>query len=262
MTTLATACNLRFIISLPSASSTLALHVLERPSFLFPSLTRPNPYALPTPAEFAAVWRAWDTITLGMIPSSLLHVQPISLRHKPLFYIGHLPTFNALLLTKELGVRMVEPRAYARIFERGIDPDVDDPTQVHGHSEVPERDEDWPTLPEVLAFRDRVRDLVLKTLREMETGERRATRRLVRTLMMMHEHEGFHLEVRLTIFLASAVLTTAADTALHPPPIPRDAPTTRLRCAAVCAPCTAVGARSCACNAVRHYRGHDGAGSR
>ncbi|GJE99421.1 hypothetical protein PsYK624_156830 [Phanerochaete sordida] len=205
---LASASDLRLVISLPCSS--LTLHILERPSFLFPALSTTNPYTLPTLSEFAAVWRAWDAITLGMVPRALLHAQPIELRHRPLFYIGHLPTFNALLLTRQLRAPMVPPAAYARIFERGIDPDVDDPTKVHGHSEVPERDEDWPTLGEVLAFRDRVRALVERTLEEVERGERAGSKRLVRTLMNMHEHEAWHLETILYILLQSP--------ATRPPP--------------------------------------------
>ena len=79
--------------------------------------------------------------------------------------------------------------------QRGIDQHVDDPDHCHNHSVVPEKDEDWPHLGQVLAFRDRVRDLVLKTLDEMENGERALTRRMARTMVMMHEHEGFHIEV-------------------------------------------------------------------
>lgn len=213
---LATASNLRLIISLSSPSSSLVLHILERASFHFPALSKPNPYGLPTREEFAAVWRAWDAITLDMIPHALLHAQPIELRHRPLFYIGHLPTFNAILLTKRLGRPMVPPAVYARIFERGIDPDVDDPTKVHGHSEVPERDEDWPTLGDVLAFRDRVRDLVEATLRELENGLRPMGRRLVRTLMNMHEHEAWHLETLLYILLQSP--ETRTPPGFTPPP--------------------------------------------
>ena len=84
---------------------------------------------------------------------------------------------------------------FAAIFERGIDPVVDDPEHCHRHSVVPERDEEWPVLGEVLAFRDAVRERVLSTLEEVRKGERPLTRRLVRTLVMMHEHEGFHIEV-------------------------------------------------------------------
>jgi len=38
------------------------------------------------------MWKLWDTITLGMIPESMLMLAPIDLRHKCLFYLGHIPT--------------------------------------------------------------------------------------------------------------------------------------------------------------------------
>ena len=196
--------RLRLIISLASTDSALALHILERPAVTFPRLSLTprsalnptgHPYNLPSLSEFQDGWRAWDLITLGMIPPTLLHSKPIDLRHKPLFYIGHLPTFNAILLTHLLGVPMVEPKQYATIFERGIDPHVDDPEYCHSHSEVPEKDEDWPALGEVLAYRDRVRERLAKLYGEVLKGERQLTRRLARTLVMILEHDGFHIEV-------------------------------------------------------------------
>ena len=47
---------------------------------------------------------------------------------------------------------------FDEIFDRGIDPDVDDPTQCHAHPEVPDA---WPRPGAVLAYRDRVRAEVL-----------------------------------------------------------------------------------------------------
>lgn len=64
------------------------------------------------------------------------------------------------------------------------------------HSEVPERDEDWPSLSEVVRYRDRVRERVLDLYRELEFGKRTLTRRLARTLVMVLEHDAFHIEVR------------------------------------------------------------------
>ena len=62
---------------------------------------------------------------------------------------------------------------------------------------MPEKDEDWPVIEDVLAYRDEVRARVItRILRELERGERELTRRLARTLMMVHEHDGFHIEVR------------------------------------------------------------------
>lgn len=74
-----------------------------------------------------------------MIPEGMLHTKPIYLRHKCLFYIGHIPTFLDIHLTRVLrkvGKRKelechTEPKQFMDIFERGIDPDVDDPSVIH-----------------------------------------------------------------------------------------------------------------------------------
>ncbi|KAL4243417.1 DUF323-domain-containing protein [Abortiporus biennis] len=198
-------------LTLTLSQECLSLYVLERPSFTFTPVS-PKPYSLPSLSEFKELWAAWDLVTLGMIPSSMLHQKPIDLRHKPLFYIGHLPTFNSILLTKFLGIPLPEPKRFASIFERGIDPHVDDPDYCHNHSEVPEKDEDWPMLPEVLAYRDQSRDLISRTLEEVKLGKRPLTRRLSRTLMMMLEHEGFHIETILYM------LIQRAGTGTLPPP--------------------------------------------
>lgn len=90
------------------------------------------------------------------------------------------------------------PANYTLIFERGIDPNMDDPTQCHDHSIVPEKEEDWPKLHEILAYRDRVRD----RMTELYDSGRLAkingeNRRLARAITMVYEHEAFHLETLL-----------------------------------------------------------------
>lgn len=82
-----------------------ACYIIERPLFVFPPLsaikclqaTGSLPQALltgnvPSLEEWELLWKAWDSVTLQMISQELLHQQPIDLRHRPLFYIGHLPT--------------------------------------------------------------------------------------------------------------------------------------------------------------------------
>jgi len=66
---------------------------------------------------------------------------------------------------------------------------------LQDHSIVPEKDEDWPTLQEILEFRDRVRQRVLGLYDDIEKGERKYTRRVGRILWMTYEHEAFHAEV-------------------------------------------------------------------
>ena len=87
-----TVCGLRSLVAFER--SEMVLHIVERPSFSFTALSsKPGPrFGVPTIEEFREMWKAWDVVTLGMVPHHLLHVKPIDLRHKCLFYLGHIPT--------------------------------------------------------------------------------------------------------------------------------------------------------------------------
>ncbi|KAG6830822.1 hypothetical protein H0H87_006995 [Tephrocybe sp. NHM501043] len=178
-------------------------YILERPSFVYTPLlqtpgftlaSKPSSGNIPTLDEWKTVWATWDLITLQMIPRRMLHQKPIDLRHKCLFYIGHIPTFLDMLLSKAIGGEASEPKCFWNIFERGIDPHVDDPDHCHNHSEVPEKDEDWPVLETIISFRDNVRGRLIELYNDLQTGKRRLTRNIARTLVMTLEHEGFHIE--------------------------------------------------------------------
>ena len=67
------------------------------------------------------------------------------------------------------------------------------PTQ--NHSEVPTRDEDWPTLETIIAFRDRVRARLMRLYADLRAGRVKLSRNIARTLCYTLEHEGFHVEV-------------------------------------------------------------------
>jgi L-histidine Nalpha-methyltransferase / hercynylcysteine S-oxide synthase len=146
-------------------------------------------------SEWETMWSAWDFVTLRMIPPSMLFQKPIDLRHICLFYLGHIPTFLDIHISRLLGEPHTEPEFFKNIFERGIDPNVDDPTQCHSHSEVPQKDEDWPTLESILDFRNRVRARVARLYDEFESGKRQLTRKAARVLFMTFEHEAWHAEV-------------------------------------------------------------------
>jgi hypothetical protein len=90
---------------------------------------------IPCPKEWKNLWKAWDLVTLQMIPEEMLHQKPIDLRHKCLFYIGHIPTyalsfppcygctltlafsFLDMLLSKSIGGSPTEPAFFWKIFE-------------------------------------------------------------------------------------------------------------------------------------------------
>lgn len=104
-------------------------------------------------------------------------------------------SFVNMLLSHLFKEPYTEPKNYTMIFERGIDPHVDDPDHCHSHSEVPERDEDWPTLEDILAYRDRIRARLMSLYDDIDAGRRKLDRTLARVLQMTLEHEGFHIEV-------------------------------------------------------------------
>jgi len=72
------------------------------------------------------------------------------------------------------------------------------------HSEVPQNEEDWPTLDVILGFRDRVRARLAALYDDISSGRRQLTRKVGRVLFMTLEHEGFHAETLLYMLLQGA----------------------------------------------------------
>lgn len=185
------------------------LWLLERPDVRFPRMKEVAaargdnwPPAVPTWAEWQSLWKLWDHITLNMIPRKMLHQKPIDLRHICLFYLGHIPTFLDIYLARMTDGTHTHPVKFKDIFERGIDPDVDDPTQIHPHSEVPTCEDEWPLLDEIIAFRDRVRARLEAIYDEVDNGKS-LSRFEARSIFMAFEHEAMHAETLLYMLLQS-----------------------------------------------------------
>jgi len=85
---------------------------------MFPLLKSPdeavhsNPFSTPSLAEWETIWSAWDMITMGMVSSDLLYEKPIDLRHICLFYLGHIPTFLDIHLSRLLSEPHTEPENF------------------------------------------------------------------------------------------------------------------------------------------------------
>ncbi|PMD36101.1 DUF323-domain-containing protein [Hyaloscypha variabilis F] len=150
---------------------------------------------VPTLDDWRGLWETWDTVTRGMIPDEELLEKPIKLRNACIFYLGHIPTFMDIQLTKTTTLPPCEPSYYPQIFERGIDPDVDNPEHCHAHSEIPD---EWPPLPEILAYQDKVRAKIQKL-----TNGQDIPRDIGRALWIGFEHEIMHLETLLYMLLQS-----------------------------------------------------------
>ncbi|KAL5042352.1 hypothetical protein BDW71DRAFT_190227 [Aspergillus fruticulosus] len=191
-----------------SGSDDYHLHLLQPAALNLP--LRPSQYAaspIPGLNDFQAQWTAWDIVTKAMIPQEELLSKPIKLRNSLIFYLGHIPTFADIHLTRALGGKHTDPKSYQLIFERGIDPDVDDPEKCHSHSEIPD---EWPSRSEILDYQDRVRNRIRSTL-EMASVSKNRT--LGEALWIGFEHEAMHLETFLYMLIQS-------ERVLPPPGVP------------------------------------------
>lgn len=100
-------------------------------------------------------------------------------------------------MTRALQDKATEPAYYQQIFERGIDPDVEDPEQCHTHSEIPD---EWPQLSDILDYQERVRTRARSILQE---GYAARDRSVGEALWIGFEHEAMHLETFLYMLLQS-----------------------------------------------------------
>jgi len=144
--------------------------------------------------RLSEAWARTDRIFEILAPGSWL-AQPIALRHPFIFYLGHLPAFAWNHVGGELLGRPAFNPAFDELFSRGIDPDVDDPTHCHDHPDVPVT---WPAVPEVLAYRDRVRAALLDA--GAAVADRAPTHLMARegrVFAMVAEHELMHQETLL-----------------------------------------------------------------
>ncbi|GAA5988472.1 hypothetical protein JCM11641_007161 [Rhodosporidiobolus odoratus] len=217
--------GLRLIQHWTDSSNSHTLYLVEKPRMWFPSpcksaakmlgIEDSNPekrdeniFGVPSLDEWEEMWKAWDGLMLETIPPSLRFTKPIPLRHVPLFYIGHIPAFRDIHLSRLLDEPLTSPSHFSDIFERGIDPNVDSGECAHWHSEVPQTETDWPQMSEIVEYerkvRHRVRDVYVKF-------EGKWTTRMARVLMMVLEHEQMHWETAVYICLQ-------ASTSLNAPP--------------------------------------------
>ncbi|KAG0173664.1 hypothetical protein DFQ30_007286 [Apophysomyces sp. BC1015] len=181
------------------------------------------PESVPTLHEWQQLWRAWDVVTKTVMdPETMLFERPIALRHPFIFYLGHIPAFLDIQMCRN-HVGSAEdanvPADFAHIFERGMDPDMENPTKCHAHSIVPEADKDWPSLESILRYQENVRNKVQRLLLQWEADGCEASewmtlpgrRRQCRVLWMCFEHEAMHIETLLYMLMQSPNICPPKD---------------------------------------------------
>ncbi|EFQ30701.1 uncharacterized protein GLRG_05845 [Colletotrichum graminicola M1.001] len=174
------------------------LHMIAKrkmPFCLLPDLYASSP--CPTLDDWSALWTAWDAVTQKMLPKEELLDKPIKLRNACVFYLGHIPGFLDIQLTKTTKTLPTEPAGFQPMFERGIDPDVDNPEKCHSHSEIPD---EWPPVEQILEYQQRVRSRLQDQYRN---GVDKIPRAIAQGIWVGFEHEIMHMETLLYMMLQS-----------------------------------------------------------
>jgi ergothioneine biosynthesis protein EgtB len=147
--------------------------------------------------RFLAAWARSDEL-FGLIRDDRLLARPIVWRHPFVFYVGHLPAFSWNQMCGGILKWQSFSPEFDELFCRGIDPDVDT-GECHWHPEVPD---EWPSLKQTVAYRDRVRGAILESL---DVLPRRAYSDVMaqngRVFAMLLEHEYMHHETLLYMML-------------------------------------------------------------
>jgi gamma-glutamyl hercynylcysteine S-oxide synthase len=144
-------------------------------------------------AHLLSAWAKTDEL-FGLIRDDRLLAKPIVWRHPFLFYVGHLPAFSwNQICASILKWQSFNPH-FDELFCRGIDPDIDT-GECHWHPEVPD---EWPTLMQTKAYRDRVRGAILESLEAVSRGfSDDVMAQGGRVFDMVLEHEYMHQETLL-----------------------------------------------------------------
>lgn len=182
---------------------------MSKPTVFFP--TKPEAYAaqaVPTLAEWHELWKVWDAATRHMIPEDELLSKPINLRNACIFYLGHIPTFLDIHMARATQGKATDPAHFWQIFERGIDPDVDDPEKCHAHSEIPDT---WPPLDEILIHQQKVRERAESLY---ASGAVEGSHSVARAMWLGFEHEAMHLETLLYMLVQSDKVLPPPGTAI------------------------------------------------
>ena len=130
--------------------------------------------------------RARTDELFGLVREEALYDRPIAERHRVIFYLGHVETFDWNLLgSRAFGLRSFHP-AFDRLFAFGIDP-VDDLLP----SDTPS---DWPRLEEVTRYNRRLREMLDSAIEEALGHPSEGHPQLQQMLETAIEHRLMHAE--------------------------------------------------------------------
>lgn len=135
---------------------------------------------------FISTYERYESLFECLNCDKAYYEKPISLRHPLIFYLGHTATFfvNKLTLTRLLTERVNE--SFESVFAVGVDEmSWDDLNDAHY---------EWPSVADVMAYRQRVKELVLDIIDTAPLSLPIDWENPWWTILMCIEHERIHLE--------------------------------------------------------------------
>ncbi len=112
----------------------------------------------------------------GLLNPGAIYDRPIPLRHRIIFYLGHLEAFDWNQIARRgLDIPGFHPE-FDRLFEAGIDPE---PGQLRS-----DQPKDWPSVAEILDYKRRTRETVDSVLENVSSE----------SIVMIVEHRQMHAE--------------------------------------------------------------------
>ena len=135
---------------------------------------------------FHATYSLDEQLYETLASEAAFYLRPEPLRHPLIFYLGHTATFyiNKLIVAK-ITDRRINPR-FEAMFAVGVDEMSWDDLNPANY--------DWPTLAEVKAYRDTVREVVDETIRTMPLAMPIHWDHPFWVILMGIEHQRIHIE--------------------------------------------------------------------
>ncbi|EPY53599.1 sulfatase modifying factor 1 [Schizosaccharomyces cryophilus OY26] len=160
-----------------------------------PQLPKEAPISL---REWSGIRDIWIFITNKLLNDSNIFKVWIPLRHPFVFYMGHIPVFNDIYLSRIFENPVTaSKRQYWDWFQRGIDPDVENPENCHWHSQIPTN---WPSPNELRSYEIASwQNHILK----LYDGSHTLSPFQKRIVWLCYEHVAMHIETTLYIYVQS-----------------------------------------------------------
>jgi 5-histidylcysteine sulfoxide synthase/putative 4-mercaptohistidine N1-methyltranferase len=135
---------------------------------------------------FQTTWELYEKLFEVIACDEAYFLRADPLRHPLIFYLGHTAVFfiNKLVLAKSIADR-VNPR-FESIFAIGVD--------EMSWDDLDNKNYEWPTVSEVMAYRNQVRAVVEKAIEELPLEIPVTWDDPLWVIMMGIEHERIHLE--------------------------------------------------------------------